>query len=53
MGTLLDLHMEDGKVFKSFTEGKYSVLDFGSGTTIIDTYQNLKRVDEESFVINK
>ncbi|KRG11354.1 MULTISPECIES: parM protein [Staphylococcus] len=53
MGTLLDLHMENGKVFKSFTEGKYSVLDFGSGTTIIDTYQNLKRVEEESFVINK
>lgn len=53
MGTLLDMHMEDGKVYKSFTEGKYSVLDFGSGTTIIDTYQNMKRVNEESFVINK
>lgn len=53
MGTLLDMHMENGKVYKSFTEGKYSVLDFGSGTTIIDTYQNMKRVDEESFVINK
>ncbi|MFS5032826.1 parM protein [Staphylococcus aureus] len=53
MGTLLDLHMENGKVYKGFTEGKYSVLDFGSGTTIIDTYQNMKRVGEESFVINK
>ena len=53
MGTLLDLHMDNGKVFKRFTEGKYSVLDFGSGTTIIDTYQNMKRVGEESFVINK
>ncbi|BCX99680.1 TPA: parM protein [Staphylococcus aureus] len=53
MGTLLDLNMENGKVFKAFTEGKYSVLDFGSGTTIIDTYQNMKRVEEESFVINK
>lgn len=53
MGTLLDMHMENGKVYKGFTEGKYSVLDFGSGTTIIDTYQNMKRVEEESFVINK
>lgn len=53
MGTLLDIHMENGKVYKAFTEGKYSVLDFGSGTTIIDTYKNMKRVEEESFVINK
>ena len=51
VGTLLDLYMTDeGKMHKSLKTDKVVVMDFGAGTTIIDTFQGLRRIEEESVV---
>lgn len=45
LGTLLNVFLTDDlKVHRTFKEGLIVVIDFGSGTTIVDVYQNMKRV---------
>lgn len=49
LGTLLNLYMtDDAKIHKRLKENTISVLDFGAGTTILDTYKNMKRIEDES-----
>lgn len=45
LGTLLNVYLNDKlQVHKTFKNGLIVVIDFGSGTTIIDIYKNMKRV---------
>ena len=45
LGTLLNVYLnEDLKVHKTFKKGVVVVIDFGSGTTIVDIYKNMKRI---------
>ncbi|WP_404456836.1 plasmid segregation protein ParM (plasmid) [Virgibacillus necropolis] len=49
LGTLLNLYMNDnGKIHKDLKRTTISVLDFGAGTTILDTYKNMKRIQNDS-----
>src|SRR5699024_3289623 len=49
LGTLLNVFMtNDGKVHKDLKHGLIVVIDFGSGTTIVDIYQNMKRIGGDS-----
>lgn len=49
LGTLLDKFMNDaGKIHKKLMTSVITVIDFGAGTTIIDTFKNLKRLDDKS-----
>lgn len=46
LGTLLNVYLnEQLKVHKTFKNGLVVVIDFGSGTTIIDIYRNMRRID--------
>src|SRR5699024_2085198 len=48
LGTLLNEFMNDEyKVHKAFKRGNIVVIDLGSGTTIIDHYKNMKRINGE------
>lgn len=51
MGTLLNEYLIDGKMHRNLTENTITVIDFGSGTTIIDTYKKMKRVESLSKTI--
>ena len=49
LGTLLSLYMNDsGQIHKELTTSTVTVIDFGAGTTIMDTFKNLKRLDDKS-----
>ncbi|RBW68238.1 plasmid segregation protein ParM domain-containing protein [Bacillus taeanensis] len=49
LGTLLNLYMnDDSQLHKNLKTNTISVIDFGAGTTILDTFKNLKRLDTES-----
>lgn len=49
LGTLLNEYMnEKGQVHKDLKASTITVIDFGAGTTIIDTFKNLKRLDDKS-----
>lgn len=39
---------ESGQVHKELMTSTITVVDFGAGTTIIDTFKNLKRIDDKS-----
>lgn len=39
---------DDAQINKELTKSTISVLDCGSGTTILDTYKNMKRIEDES-----
>lgn len=44
LGTLFDTYLnEESMIHKDFKHGNIVVIDFGSGTTIIDEYQQMKR----------
>lgn len=48
-GTLLNLHMnENGQIHKDLLTNTITVIDFGAGTTILDTFKNLKRLPDKS-----
>ena len=45
LGTLLNVFLNDQlRVHKTLKEGLIVVVDFGSGTTIVDIYKNMKRI---------
>lgn len=45
LGTLLNVFLNDQlQVHKTFKNGLIVVIDFGSGTTIVDIYKNMKRI---------
>lgn len=45
LGTLLNVYLNDEmRVHKDLQEGTIVVIDFGSGTTIVDIYKNMKRI---------
>ena len=49
LGTLLNEYMnETGQILKELTTSTFTVIDFGAGTTIMDTFKNLKRLDDKS-----
>lgn len=49
MGTLLDVYMNDeGKIHQDLLTQTITMLDFGAGTTIMDTFKNFKRLREKS-----
>lgn len=49
LGTLLNEYMNDtGQVNKDLMTSTITVIDFGAGTTIIDTFKNLKRLEDKS-----
>lgn len=49
LGTLLNEYMNDsGQIHKELTTSTVTVIDFGAGTTIMDTFKNLKRLEEKS-----
>lgn len=49
LGTLLNEYMVDtGQIHKELTTSTITVIDFGAGTTIMDTFKNLKRLDDKS-----
>lgn len=49
LGTLLNLYMNDeGQIHKDLKNRTISVLDLGAGTSILDTYKNMKRMEDES-----
>lgn len=49
MGSLLDAYMtEDGKMYNSLKHDTITVIDFGAGTTIFDTFRGLRRLPNES-----
>lgn len=46
LGTLFDTYLnDDSKVHTDFKNGSVVVIDFGSGTTIIDQYHQMKRAN--------
>lgn len=48
-GTLLNLYMNDeGKINEDLLNSTITVIDFGAGTTIMDTFKNFKRLQEKS-----
>jgi len=48
-GTLLKLFMNDeGKIHEELLTTTITLLDFGAGTTIMDTFKNFKRLREKS-----
>lgn len=49
LGTLLNKHMNDsGQIHKDLMTSTVTVIDFGAGTTIMDTFKNLKRLEDKS-----
>lgn len=49
LGTLLSLYMtDDGQIHQDLETSTFSIIDFGSGTTILDTFKNLKRLEDQS-----
>lgn len=49
LGTLLNEYMNDnGQIHKELMTSTITVIDFGAGTTIMDTFKNLKRIDDKS-----
>lgn len=49
IGTLLNTYMNsDDQIHKDLKNMTISILDFGAGTTILDTYKNMKRIEDES-----
>lgn len=45
LGTLLNVYLNEKlMVHKTFKNGMVVVIDFGSGTTIVDVYKNMKRI---------
>jgi len=49
LGTLLNIYMNDeGQIHKELKNRTISVLDLGAGTSILDTYKNMKRIEDES-----
>lgn len=49
LGTLLNEYMNDsGQIHKELMTSTVTVIDFGAGTTILDTFKNLKRLDDKS-----
>ncbi|MFD1707688.1 MULTISPECIES: Alp7A family actin-like protein [Siminovitchia] len=49
LGTLLNEYMNDsGQIHKTLMTSTITVIDFGAGTTIMDTFKNLKRLDDKS-----
>ncbi|WP_332699212.1 hypothetical protein [Halalkalibacter lacteus] len=52
LGTLLNIHMnETYQIHKDLQTKTIVVVDFGSGTTIVDTYKNMKRLPDSSITI--
>lgn len=52
LGTLLNLYLSTkGEIHKKLKTSTITVIDFGSGTTIVDTYKNMKRIKELSETI--
>lgn len=48
-GTLLDIYMKDnGLINKELLTSTITVIDFGSGTTIVDTFKNFNRLSDKS-----
>lgn len=48
LGTLLNEYMNDsGQIHKELMTSTVTVIDFGAGTTIMDTFKNLKRLDTD------
>lgn len=48
-GTLLNIYMnEAGQVHKDLLTQTITVVDFGTGTTILDTFKNMKRIPTKS-----
>ena len=48
-GTLLNIYMNDeGQVHKDLLTQTITVVDFGAGTTILDTFKNMKRIPTKS-----
>lgn len=49
LGTLLNEYMnEQGKIHKELLTSTITVIDFGAGTTIVDTFKNLNRISDKS-----
>lgn len=49
LGTLLHQYMnESGQVHKELLNNTLTVIDFGAGTTIMDTFKNVKRLEDKS-----
>lgn len=49
VGSLLKLYMnEEGKIHEDLLTNTITVIDFGAGTTILDTFKNLKRLNGKS-----
>lgn len=49
LGTLLNEYMnENGQINRELMTSTMTVIDFGAGTTIMDTFKNLKRLDDKS-----
>lgn len=49
LGTLLSEYMNDaGQIHRDLMTSTVTVIDFGAGTTIMDTFKNLKRLDDKS-----
>lgn len=49
LGTVFNLYMNDeGKMLETLKTDKIIILDFGAGTTIVDTFKSLRRLDKES-----
>lgn len=46
LGTLLDIYMADGDLMPEFIEDRIAIIDFGAGTTILDIYQQGKRLND-------
>lgn len=54
LGTLLNMYLkENGEMHKNLLSNTITVIDFGSGTTIIDTFKNMKRIEGQSETIYK
>lgn len=49
LGTLLNKYMNaSGQIHKVLLTSTITVIDFGAGTTIMDTFKNLKRIEDKS-----
>lgn len=49
LGTLLNEYMNhSGKIHRKLQESTITVIDFGAGTTIMDTFKNMKRLEDKS-----
>jgi plasmid segregation protein ParM len=48
LGTIINQYMDDGFDFAAESEGTVTVVDFGTGTTLINTYNNLELLEKYS-----